>query len=48
MKKNLAYQVPGELFFKTDFFKGYFNFRASLKERFKDIFNSRIFKKGLV
>lgn len=21
MKKNLAYQVPGELFFKTDFFK---------------------------
>lgn len=49
-KKNLAYQVPeGELFLKTDFFKaGYFNFRASFKECFQDIFNSSIFKKGLV
>lgn len=49
-KKNLAYQFPeGELFLKTDFFKaGYFNFRASFKECFQGIFNSSIFKKGLV
>ena len=48
-KQKLGFSGPkgGELFLKTDFFffkTGYFNFKATLEECFKDIFNSRIFK----
>ena len=47
-KQKLAFSDPegAELFLKTDFFfkAGYFNFKATLEECFKDIFNSKIFK----